>query len=186
MQHKIIIKRDKIWQQVRRLKRFTVKDIATATNTPVNEVRTFLNVLINGGYLQKNEGAKLPKVFGGINAVAYQLVKDNGMYYPELSPNGRRKKVHPSQKIWMAIKARPRGDTFSAVDVSLWTGVSKRYSQEYCQLLCKGEYLFSANEDQYRVNHKVGKGPRAPLKMENGNLFDRNLHQVIVIRKVAS
>lgn len=186
MQHKVIIKRDKIWQQVRRLKRFTVNDIATATNTTNNTVVAFLNMLLNGGYLQKSEGPKLPKLFGGIRTVAYQLVKDNGIYYPDLSPSGRRKKVHPSQKIWMAIKARPRGDVFSAVDVSLWTGVSKRYSHQYCRFLCNGGYLFSADADQYRVNHKVGKGPRAPLKMENGNLFDRHLHKVVMIAKVVS
>lgn len=168
--------RDDIWKLIRLHKRFTLTDLAKQSTLHRSSIKTYLRLLIKGGFLQAAPAEER-------QPIVYTLVKDNGFHPPELTAAGSRKKPNGRQRMWMALKALKR---FTFKDLALAASVAITTAREYCHLLRDAGYLRlvragrpMCHTELYMFDRAKDTGPLAPRIQKDGALFDRNLGRVV-------
>lgn len=166
--------RDYLWEQVRRLKNFTVPEIVNATSMHKSSVREFIHSLVKAGYIEKTYPA------AKFEAARYQLVKPVATT-PRVRKDGSEVTQGRGQEnMWRAMRllkeftAREIAATASAGGVE----VSFSTAQSYCCKLCKAGYLRVENGHYKFISAKY-TGPLPPMIQRNKQIYDPNLKKVV-------
>lgn len=171
--------RDGIWEIIRHMKTFTIKDLMKYSHMDHSSIRTYLSALTKGGFIVKN---KRPAGSPLCTKHQYHLVKDNGIHAPELNADGSPKKVTKNQKIWASIKVLKR---FDYRDVSFATQVEKNYTRKYLQALRNADYLKIIKEATHETPEKYwfmpanDTGRKAPQIKRGKIVYDPNINKVM-------
>lgn len=176
------IKRDALWQFIRKKRTFTISDLHNNT-TPVmhvTSIETYIHQLLKGGYIEKiAEHKKLTRnKYRYYVEFEYRLVKDTGAHRPVLDSNGQPKEPSGNQRIWSAIKVLK---TFDYRDVTLTTAAAPNTVKKYLITLNRAGYLrivvkgTSHHADRFLFMRKMDTGPFAPRIRKNGAVYDPNL-----------
>lgn len=168
--------RDGLWTVIRNLRRFSLSDLEARSYMDQSSIRTYLRILVKGGYLE------VAKASGG-KPTLYNLIKDNGTHRPDLSLTGAKKGPNGRQRMWMSMKALGR---FCYRDLSLAAMVSAIDAKDYCHALKHAQYLRVVEPAVSRISpevyifvKKMDTGIWAPVTKKTGELYDRNLRQIV-------
>lgn len=178
-------RRTLIWQQIRKMKTFTRRELELAVlkserivlNT--SQVRVYLNRLKTAGYVETSgEGMDATWILTRNTGVEAPLLRDDGSAVD--TGLGR-------EQMWRTIKILKE---FSAVDLHLAASTEERSigydaARRYILHLYKAGYLFCTQSStrgrraRYRLIPRRNTGRYAPLVRKNGNVYDPNLQQVM-------
>jgi len=172
---KLAQNRDQLWTLMRDMRRFTLTDLADKSTMERSSIRTYLKILEKAGFIAvlKQEKYK-PHV--------YNLVRDNGVYRPELTTEGDAKPPTGRQKMWMAMKAL---GNFNYKDVAFTASVTINVAKEYCIALRNACYLRvveiskPGTPETYVFVKSKDTGLKAPQIKKDKSIYDRNLHKTV-------
>lgn len=102
--------RERIWTQIRKVKKFTASAIQDRTGIAPTTIQTYLEGLAAAGYIAGSQGGKRA-AFGRFGRRQWRLVKDCGIDAPAVTRQGKetaggRSTLH----MWRAMKALPEFD----------------------------------------------------------------------------
>lgn len=163
--------RDGMWALIRKLETFTMRNIVTTLGMGEPAVRTYIGMLMRGGYVER----VVPKPKPGV--IFYRLVKDIGYHKPELAKDGTRLPPTGQQRMWVAMKVLKM---FSYLDISLTAQVPHSTARTYCTCLARAGYLvkWKHNSSRFSYDQKRDTGPQAP-RVRARTIYDVNLQRVV-------
>lgn len=174
--------RQRIWDAICKFPEgFTGYSIARKSGVHDTTVRSYIQALVNAGYLKRIAGAD------HFLEQTLCLVKNTGVDAPSVTRKGdsstagiRNEAMWRTLRILGTVTARSLAENSSAkFDVSLWT------ARTYLKHLAKAGYveLISAgNGDRsayYRLIPIKYTGPKAPAIKRDGSIFDANLGGIV-------
>lgn len=177
--------RDAVWFAIRKLKRFTLDDIAKQTKQQRNTVRDYVNGLTKAGYLSHEEQDKYTPHY-------WELVRDCGSVRPYVDKNGKESRNGIGRNnMWRTIKMTKH--PFSKRDLAIMAStddhqVSVNEANYYIRSLALAGYIHlvepavrGANPlpAKYRFLPSKNTGPRAPMVQRLNQVFDPNLSRVV-------
>jgi hypothetical protein len=168
---------ERLWINIRKLKKFTSRDLQQAARAKPDVVKQYLRALTFGGYLEK-------KMQGEFTPAQYSLIKDNGVHRPVLTAKGDAAKPSSCQKMWVAIRVLK---LFSYRDISLTAEVTNESARRYLRDLQQAGYLTIRKAEPhaptlYSFLNAKDTGPHAP-QVVKGKVFDHNLKKVVFDKK---
>lgn len=184
MTRKYIRDPNAMWTAIRKLKKFTRRELLRAMkiDRDDNTISPFLKKLMAGGYLRKVSEAK--SGHENIPAV-YELIKDAGINYPRLSKEGKKRPPSERQRMWVAMKVIGTSP-FDWRDLSLVAKTKPTVTKEYCTYLLRGGYLKIARKSvpgtpaKYLFIRSMDSGLLAPeVRARRTELFDVNKQKLV-------
>lgn len=174
--------RERIWKQLRTLRRFTLLELQDAIKPVVtfSTVEKYVEALVRGGYVKADE--RKPKAPGAhYTAQAYTLARD-AFEAPQVSRTGETTMTPGLVRLamWRAMKALREFD-FRDMQRAASTAdhaVAERTAQNYLGALAKAGYLqpcsvrSNGHPTRYRLIRDTGA--RAPVLTRRNTVFDRN------------
>ena len=176
--------REAAWAAMRRLGRFTVRQVTEETRLGQDTVRDYVRGLEAAGYL-KRVGTTDVGHPGAPRAVVYELVRDVGVEAPRVRKDGTP--VHMGrgrEQMWRTMKVLGE---FSARDLAVHAStedcpVSLEDAKHYVRYLAKAGYLVPLTRGRavrYRLLPSKNTGPRAPMIQRVRQVYDPNLGRVV-------
>jgi hypothetical protein len=177
--------RQVIWQSVRSLRRFTVRELARAVDQDPGTVFTYVKSLELAGYLVKVGAVKARN---DKLAAVYELVKDTGVEAPQLLKDGRPStRGCSTEQMWRTMKMLGE---FSGRELAVAAStedhpVEHTHANNYIRWLHKAGYLKlvlegNRNRDgRHRFIAARNSGPMAPMLLKMNTIYDRNLDQIV-------
>ncbi len=167
-----------IWNAIRELKQFTVKDIYYQTNVQPRTVLSYLQGLEKAGIV-----AKEAEVTNGcLKTNKYTLIKDMGLLAPVVNKEGKLIENTKQARIWRAIRILK---TFTLKDAVATASTDDDpiilpAAEQYLNYLRKAGYLIWNKKDKtYRLNLAMNKGIQAPQIQSIRQVYDPNVEQVV-------
>lgn len=175
--------RQMMWEAIRRLRLFTLSELAKETGHRRQALRFYLNDLIEAGYahIANRDLVARKMTTGSRGSYIYELIRDGGFEAPGTSDAGRKR-----EQLWrsMYLLASFTVQELVAAASTLSHPVSFTYSQQYCQHLRKAGYLTLVARRRRYVPARYAlpahsyTGPRSPYLKDYRNVFDPNLQKV--------
>ncbi len=167
-----------VWKAMRRLKKFTPKEVSTESKTKQGYVSLYLRGLMKAGYVEcinaddvKNRGR------------IYSLTKLASIMPPQIDAHGRALKKSTGAKVWPAIKVLK---VFCIKDVCLAAQTEYALTQNYIQALSQAGYIKKKNSIRGHMGpssfiflSSKDTGPLAPCLLIDGSLYDPNTDATI-------
>jgi len=182
-------RREGIWVAIRRLRRFTLRELWMEARLEENSIRDYVIGLTAAGYLAEDGTAP------GLNhrpAKCYRLVKDVGIDAPRVTRDGVTvTQGQGRQQLWRTM--RILGE-FSWRELAIAASTEdclchERDAQYYCQHLHKAGYLALVKKGRgtgkggqpgiYRLLPSKYTGPKPPQIQRVKQVFDPNLNAVV-------
>lgn len=162
--------RQRIWELVRAFGTFARPELVEKLPEGIHPdtARTYLNSLVNGGYLERRQGH------------VYTLIQDTGIEAPRLRKDGTPVVTGRSQEsLWRTLRTLdgPIGArALAALADTAEYPVSHDEALEYLKILIAAGYVRKYGES-YRL--KLNSGPRPPVVQRVHRVYDPNLGQVM-------
>lgn len=181
--------RQRIWEAIRKqAKDFTVMGLEKATVVDLYTIRTYVQVLVRGGFIvQINETTTMTE------RKHYRLVKDVGVEAPRLDRKGKAVPATGTENMWRTM--RIMGDfTSSELAMRASTGemkVAEETAKTYVRALATAGYLAlieeghpfvrgkGAKQSRYRLLASKYTGPRPPMIQRTKCVYDPNLAKIV-------
>ena len=178
--------REALWAAMRRLGRFTVRQVTDETRLGLDTARDYVRGLELAGYLARVGTVATGSGTVGARAVVYELVRDVGVEAPRVRKDGTEvTQGRGREQMWRAMKVLGE---FSARDLAVHASteahpVSLKEAKHYIRYLVKAGYLAVVRTTglawRYRLVHSKNTGPRAPMIQRVRQVFDPNLGRVV-------
>lgn len=178
--------RDLLWAEMRRRRRFTMAEIASATGVKHSTAQDFFRGLVVVGYLAPDGEVPSPLATSPQFSMrtVYLLVRDCGVDAPRLRRDGTEYPVSGRERMWRAM--RVLGE-FSARDLAAHASVggpevALAEADTYCKYLRRAGYLLvsgSGAEARFRFIPSRYTGPRPPMIQRVRRIWDPNLGKVV-------
>jgi len=183
--------REAVWEAIRQLREFTIKDLRYATRLGADTIRDYLIGLTAAGYLEKSPPAPLSQRGEAIN---YTLVKDCGVDAPRVRKDGSEFTMGKSrEQMWLVLKVLGE---FSAKDLAFnatteEVEIAVEDARNYLMFLHKAGYLTIVTPGRpghrkgtgaptiYRLIPSMYTGPRPPMVQRVKQVYDPNLRKVV-------
>jgi len=177
--------RQRIWEALRaRRDSFTAYQVARNAQVDDDAVRSYLQSLIRGGWVEVIDGQRFEEQ-------TLRLVKDNGAEAPAVTRRGAPSTAGMgTEAMWRTLRilgelnASELAEHASAsVPVSLWS------ARSYLKWLKAAGYVLvvapgkPGQKERYRLAPGRYTGPRPPMIQRIGQVFDPNLGQVVYRRE---
>ena len=167
--------RQALWEAIRRLQRFTLRELRNETLLSMDSVREYVSGLEKAQYLQREERAA-----GSNAATVWELIKDVGVEAPRVRRDGTpvtqgdgRRNMWEAMRILRVFTPRDLAVAASLPDCP----VKESTALDYAKHLCKAGYL-KKNGREYRFLPSAYTGPLAPQIQRTKRVWDPNLKQV--------
>ncbi|WP_062785944.1 hypothetical protein [Aquitalea pelogenes] len=180
--------RQRVWEAIRANRDgFYLADISRAAKVDLATVRTYVQALERGGFIQQcNVTVKLAE------AKQFAMVKDNGLEAPRLTAEGKPViQGLVNEAMWRTMRM-VRDFNFhelaalaSTTEVSVAPGTARTYLKH----LATAGYLIEIDKGhgkgaggiptRYRFNPARNSGPRPPMIQRTKSVYDPNLGQVV-------
>lgn len=181
--------RQRIWEVIRKqAKDFTVMGIEKATIIDLYTIRTYVQTLERGGFIEQfNETVKLT------DRKRYRLLRDIGVEAPRIDRQGKPLPPTGNENMWRTM--RIMGD-FTAAELAIRASttdikVAEQTAKTYARMLTTAGYLaiveeghpfirgVGAKQSRYRLLPAKYTGPRPPMIQRTKCIYDPNLGKVI-------
>lgn len=180
--------RERIWAAVRRLKRFTAREIEGKTRLPDGTIQTYIEGLAAAGYIAPagrekglQRGAKGKYVKG-----AWRLVTDCGIEAPRVTRAGREvTQGRVTLYLWRAMRMLRRFDHRSLAMAASTDEVAIRWAtaKSYVGALARAGYLNTEVPAKPGVpaihSLRCNTGPKPPQIQRVKRIWDPNLGRAI-------
>lgn len=175
--------RQAMWEAMRRLKRFTFHDVAAACAGETRTARSYIEALMNGGYVIEIEPQ--PRL---VIKRRFELVKDIGAEAPRLQPNGApciqglaREQMWRSMKLlldftWRDLAVTSGTEVVPVTEMNARDYIKHLYAAGYLQMTSPGLPTAPA---RYRFIKAMNTGPKPPMVQRTKVIFDPNLGRIM-------
>ncbi len=179
--------REALWAAMRRLRRFTVRQVTEETRLGQDTARDYVRGLEAAGYLARVGTVATGSGTVGARAVVYELVRDVGVEAPRVRKDGTEvTQGRGREQMWRTMKVLGE---FSARDLAVHASteahaVSLEDAKHYIRYLVKAGYVAvvlgrKGEPYRYRLLPSKNTGPRAPMIQRVRQVFDPNLGRVV-------
>lgn len=177
--------RDRLWAEIRRIKRFGVTDLV-ALGVRRETVTRYLAGLMAADILQKEKGQ--PAARGSFAPWVYVLVHDVGAETPRVRKDGSPvTQGLAREQLWRAIRILRE---FNAIELRVAASTNAipvllSEARFYLGKLCRAGYLHRVRPGvpgrlaRYRLLPTRNTGPKPPMVQASGDVYDPNLGRVI-------
>lgn len=176
--------RQRIWEKVRQLRRFTARQLRGELPGVITmaTVRSALQCWQAGGFLAGKDESR-----SGAPGEIYELVKDTGIEAPRVRKDGSAvTQGQGNEALWGAMEAL---GSFNARVLSSMAGVPLSTTKTYCAYLHKAGYLVVEREGKgqgkggvlttYRLLRSRITGPRPPMITRLKSVYDPNTNKLV-------
>jgi predicted transcriptional regulator len=174
--------RQRIWETLRNQPQgISIYTIGRTTNIPFETVKTYVDALCKGGYLERGEGVGVQKT--------YRLMLDKGVEAPRLKIDGSPSKVgQGTEAMWRTLRMlKDINASELAAHASHATNTSISTAKNFLKWLNWAGYLDitvpaqPGRQARYRLTFGMYTGPLPPVIQRSGQLFDPNLGSVVYV-----
>lgn len=173
-------KRELIWQAIRKLQSFNIRNIEDETRIHPRTILSFLSSLEKAQILEK----KLIHIrgHGSLKHTQYNLIKDLGLIAPKINSKGENIEDNIQSKIWRCIRVIK---TFSFRDLVVTIEnenqkISPSAVDRYLVSLKAAGYLTKKKaEKNYKLVLAMNTGPQAPQIQKTKSIYDPNLNKIV-------
>ncbi|WP_035061224.1 hypothetical protein [Andreprevotia chitinilytica] len=173
--------RQRLWEQMRKLREFTMDDLSFKTNIDGESIRKYIQGLVKAGYLEKPPVERFAPS-------TYLLVRDNGVEAPRVDRTGRAVNtgLHREQ-MWRTMRII-RDFTASELAAQASTEqvpVSLITARKYLHALALAGYLREITPahgpaaGRYALTPSRYTGPRPPIVQRTQAVYDPNEGRVV-------
>lgn len=181
--------RQRIWEVIRKQAQdFTGPGIERATRIDLATIRTYIQVLERGGFIEQiNERTRFTE------RQHYQLLRDVGVEAPRLNRQGKVVPATGNENMWRTM--RIMGE-FTAAELAIRSStadirVAEQTAKAYLHALAVAGYLVIVEEGhpfvrgkgprqtKYRLVARMYTGPRPPMIQRTKCVYDPNLAKVM-------
>lgn len=179
--------RQAMWEAMRELGDFTVREIALASQRDTSSVRAFIKRLLPAGIVGEAGTKTSPRNNAPMYQVkVYRLVRDTGLLAPRLTPHGKPL-IEGRDQMWRTMKMLSR---FTVEELAAASSTEERIvspvdSADFCKHLHKAGYLImlepgtTRGKAVYRLLPSMNTGPLAPMVQRTKVVFDPNRQEVM-------
>ncbi|WP_054340366.1 hypothetical protein [Neptunomonas antarctica] len=175
--------RQRIWEELRKTSdaTFETYPIARAANVDDDALRTYLQCLTAGGFVEHVSGVRYERR-------VYRLLKDTGIEAPRLTRKGEPvKQGQGAECMWRTLRMLGEMDVTRLVSHAAASGidVAPSYAKTYISLLRKAGYLITTlpstphRMERFRLSPQMNTGPRPPQIQRVKTVYDPNLNKVM-------
>lgn len=177
--------RQRIWEAIRaNAKGFTAYEVARQARAHDTTVRSYLQALIRGEYLQVVSGARFEEQ-------TLLLLKDIGAEAPAVTREGKPSTAGKgTEAMWRTLRILGELDADElAAQASIAVPTTRWTARSYLKWLNRAGYVHqvgTAKKGQlarYRLAPGKNTGPRPPMIQRIGQVFDPNLGEVVFSQK---
>lgn len=181
--------RQRIWEFIRRnAVDFTTWDIEKATKVDLYTIRTYLQVLARGGFIEQ-----LGECVAFSDRKHYKLVRDIGSEAPRLDRQGNVVKPTGNEAMWRTMRIM-RNFTSAELAIHASTAdvqIAKNTAKSYVKALTAAGYLTVIEEGHAFIRGKGARqarycllqskytGPRPPMIQRTKCIYDPNLAKIV-------
>jgi hypothetical protein len=177
--------RQAIWEEMRRLKIFSVSQLAAACKGHEKTVQDYVDCLFASGHVAL--------VDGETGTMTFALVRDVGVEAPRVRADGSPvTQGLPREQMWRTMRNKSTRD-FDFRDLALWAStdevtVSEVGAADYVKHLFKAGYLIlvapakvgrEARLARYRFDARRNSGPKPPMVQRMKTVFDPNVRKIV-------
>jgi len=178
--------RQAIWEEIRKLRVFTVPQLALACKTHKKTVQSYIDCLCASGHVVETEEAILGQR-------VYRLDRDAGVEAPRVRADGSAvTQGLPREQMWRTMRAKSTAD-FDYRDLAMWAStddvpVSEVDANDYVKNLAKAGYLIlvaptkggrGSSIARYRFDQRRNTGPKPPMVQRMKTVFDPNERKIV-------
>lgn len=181
--------RQRIWEVIRKQQQdFTGYDIEKATCIETDTIRTYIQVLERGGFIEQTS-----KRVAFTARQHYRLLRDVGSEAPRLDRKG--KPIPPTGNECMWRTMRIMGE-FTSTELAMrastaTTSIAEATAKAYARALCTAGYLIvveegrpfirgkGARQTRWRLIPSKYTGPRPPMIQRTKCIYDPNLAKIV-------
>lgn len=173
--------RQRIWEAIRVGRDgFKTYEISRRSCTDETTVRSYLQSLIKGGFVEVIEGAKFEEQ-------TLRLLKDVGAEAPAITREGKPSTAGKgTEAMWRSLRILGELDADElAEQASLVVPTTSWTARGYLKWLKRAGYVVEVQASKpgkkarYRLGHNKYTGPRPPMIQRIGQVFDPNLGEVV-------
>lgn len=170
--------RELIWQAIRKLQTFSIKDIENITKINSATILSFLTNLEKARVVSK----KTINLRSCINTSQYTLIKDCGLVAPQVNKRGEFLEDNAQSRMWKAIRILK---TFTLRDLIVTassdiSAISTSAAITYLGYLKKAGYITKKNQDKsYKLVFAMNSGIKAPQIQKTKSIYDPNLNKIV-------
>lgn len=177
--------RDVLWAEARKLKTFTIADLAKAARVKHGTAHEYVRGLVAAGYLELQGKAQAPDAScSRFQRNLYRLVHDCGIEAPRVRRDGSELPASGRERMWRTM--RVLGD-FTVHDLVIHASaggpaVAHQEAETYCRWLARAGYLRASGKGEavrFRFIKTRYSGPRPPMIQRVHRLWDPNLGKVV-------
>lgn len=180
--------REAVWDAIRKLQTFTVRQVREETRLHLSTVRTYLNGLVAAGYLSVDMGTKQS---GAVSeAAVYSLFRDIGVEPPRVREDGSEiTQGRGREQMWSTMRIIKE---FSAMELAVNAStelvkVAEGEAKFYCKHLHYAGYLTISRPhrnsvgggERYRFLGFMYTGPKPPMVQRIKQVYDANTRKVV-------
>lgn len=176
--------RAKIWQSIRKLRTFTIRNIEDETRFNQGTILTYLKCLTKAGILVKTVE---PKSRSCIVSTRYELIKDMGLSYPKVNIHGELLEDSIQTQIWKCVRIHKSLSIQDIIVMLSGMGYDLAYSSldRYLMALKAAGYLTKKKgEKNYKLVMAMNTGPLAPMIQKTKQIYDPNIKKVVWSNKM--
>lgn len=173
--------RQRIWEAIRVGRDgFTAYEVSRRASTDDTAVRSYLQSLIKGGYVEVVTGAKFEEQ-------TLRLLKDIGAEAPAVTRDGKPSTAGKgTEAMWRSLRILGELDADElAAQASIVVPTTSWTARSYLKWLKRAGYVIEVQASKpgkkarYRLGHNKYTGPRPPMIQRIGQVFDPNLGEVV-------
>lgn len=172
--------RDAVWAAIRRLRKFTVRELHQETTMKLDSVRDYCLGLEKAGYIRRAAMVKLADRGVGASATVWSLERDAGIIAPRVRRDGTPVvQGQGREQMWRTMRILRRF-CVQQLTVSASTEecvIKEASAAEYCIMLCHAGYLRRMSPACYLF--LIYTGPRPPMIQRTKQVYDPNLGKVM-------
>ncbi len=173
--------RQRIWEAMRaNAEGFQAYGISRRANTDDTTVRSYLQSLIKGGYVEVVDGRKFEEQ-------TLRLINDIGAEAPAVTREGKLSTAGKgTEAMWRSLRILGEMDADElAEQASVSVPTTSWTARSYLKWLKRAGYVVEVSPSKpgkkarYRLGHGKYTGPRPPMIQRIGQVFDPNLGEVV-------
>lgn len=166
--------RQALWEAIRRLKTFTVRELREETVLKIDSVREYITGLHASGYIVPE--SKVPGY-----ATVWKLVRDIGHEAPRVRKDGSPVTAGQGREnMWNAMRIMRK---FTALELAVAARtpdcfVKESTAADYAKHLWHAGYLTKFSDGSYRMLPTAYTGPKAPMIQRTKVVWDPNQNKI--------